>query len=312
MGERKALGKGLAALLGNTPATPPPATSTDAPAAPVPAREPASQPDPTAAMVQRIAVDRIAPNPDQPREHMDPDALDDLAASIARDGVIQPVVVRPDGSAFLLIAGERRWRAAQQAGLTEIPAVVHHISDPADSLRLALVENIQRRDLNPLEEARAYRELIQRCGLTQEQLGEQVARSRSTVTNLLRLLNLPAPIQTALASGEITMGHARALLAADTERVQLTLAKRIVEDGLSVRQVEQLVSRERAHHQKAPKSATARKDPYYAALEGRLREALGTKVALQPRNKTTGSITITYYSVDELEGLLGRLGVRLP
>ncbi len=313
MGERKALGKGLAALLGQRPAD-----VGDSPSPPGPAPTQPPQPPPEdagasqAPRVGLIPVSRIEPNPDQPREHIDDAALQDLARSITRDGVIQPIVVRKHGEKFQLIAGERRWRAARLAGLEVLPALVHTLREPTDGLRLALVENIQRQDLNPLEEARAYRELIQRCGLTQEQLAEQVSKSRTTVTNTLRLLNLPADLQTLLAQGKLTMGHARALLAADTESAQRKVAKAIVADGLSVREAERLTSGAKATPAQRGGGAAKRPasaDPHYAQLERTLRERLGTKVQITRTGPASGRITIEYYSSAELEGLLERFGL---
>ena len=307
MGERKALGKGLGALLGDKAAGPSPASPPDPPPSTGSSGSSAGDTD-----IRSVSVDAIRPNPDQPRERIDPEALRELADSIKLDGVIQPIVVQPDGDAFLLIAGERRWRAAQMAGLSELPAVVYHLADPSDSLRLALVENIQRRDLNPLEEARAYQELIQRCGLTQEQLAQQVSRSRSTVTNMLRLLQLPEEIQRQLASGGLSMGHARALLAADRRDTQLKLAQRIAAEGLSVRQVERLLSTPRQSKRTSrsdPAASSTQQDPYYESLEAALRVALGTKVAVRPTGETSGRIVIEYYSYEELEGILTRFGI---
>lgn len=304
MGERRALGKGLGALLGDKPAPPsgPSATSAALPA----------PPESAGPRVRMLPIEAIAPNPDQPREHMDDAALQELAASIQTDGVIQPILVRAENEGFVLIAGERRWRAARMAGLSDIPALVHTLADPADSLRLALVENIQRRDLNPLEEARAYQELIQRCGLTQEQLAMQVSRNRSTVTNLLRLLQLPEEIQRMLAAGAISMGHARALVGVETRDTQRTLAKRIVAEGLSVRQVERLLSTAATPQHRPRHTATASPapDPYYASIEDALRKTLGTKVTVKPTEKGGGRITIEYYTAGEFEGILARLGLR--
>ena len=300
MGERKALGKGLSALLGQRPAGPAATVAAERPVAGRP-MSPQSDPAPLPESgVHLVPISKIEPNPDQPREAIDDATLKELAASVAKDGVIQPIVVRQVEDCYQLIAGERRWRAA----------LVHTVHDPADSLRLALVENIQREDLNPLEEARAYRELIQRCGLTQEQLAEQVCKNRSTVTNTLRLLNLPADIQALLAQGKIMMGHARALLACDTESVQRKVAEQIVADELSVRAVERLISGGSGAAKKgtARSKPTGAADPHLAQLERTLRERLGTKVRIQPSGKAGGRIVIEYYSGEELEGLLERLG----
>ena len=310
MGERKALGKGLSALLGQRPAGPAATVAAERSVAGRPL-SPQSDPAPLPASgVHLVPISKIEPNPDQPREAIDDATLKELAASVAKDGVIQPIVVRQVEDCYQLIAGERRWRAARLAGLETIPALVHTVHDPADSLRLALVENIQREDLNPLEEARAYRELIQRCGLTQEQLAEQVCKNRSTVTNTLRLLNLPADIQALLAQGKIMMGHARALLACDTESVQRKVAEQIVADELSVRAVERLISGGSGAAKKgtARSKPTGAADPHLAQLERTLRERLGTKVRIQPSGKAGGRIVIEYYSGEELEGLLERLG----
>lgn len=306
MVEKQALGKGLAALLGDQRKPGAPATA----GLPTPRQQAAGERKSATGDVQWVPVADIHPNPSQPREHFDEDALQELAASITRDGLLQPVLVRDDDGQFVLIAGERRWRAAQMAGIKDIPVCVRQLSTPADSLRLSLIENIQRRDLNPLEEARAYTDLMQRCGLTQEQLAGEVCRSRSTVANILRLLNLAQPVQEMVSDGRLSMGHARALLGASSQAIQLKLAQRAADNDLSVREVENLV------RAAAPRGASERpashrldKDPYYVSLEAKLRTALGTKVTIHPQSPTKGRIVIEYYSGEEAEGIFQRLGV---
>jgi ParB family chromosome partitioning protein len=257
--------------------------------------------------LREIPVDAIRPNPWQPRTNFDEQSLEELAQSIREHGVLQPVLVsqQSDGS-FQLITGERRWRAVQLAGLTTVPAMVKEAT-PQASLELALVENIQRRDLNPLEEAHAFRALLDEHGLTQEQLGQRIGKSRVSITNTLRLLGLPEPVREALASGALTEGHARAILMANGEAQRLQLLERVLTDHLSVRDTEAL-ARE-MNTRRAP--AEPRADPDVERLEDAFRQALGTRVRLV-KGRRGGRLVITFFSDDELNGLyeaiVGRRG----
>jgi ParB family transcriptional regulator, chromosome partitioning protein len=252
-----------------------------------------------------IPVAAVSPNPDQPRTRPDDeDELDELAASIREHGLLQPLVVseRADGR-FELIAGERRWRAARRAGLATVPAVVKEAT-PRSRLELALVENIQRRDLNPLEEAQAYRHLLDEHGLTQEELGRRVGKSRTVVTNRLRLLQLPEPARRALAEGAISDGHGRALLMLDGAADRLALLDAVLAEGLSVRQTEAR-ARRLAAARPAKRGRGARRvrhDPDQARLVDEFCSALGTKVDLQ-RTRHGGRLVIHFFSDDELQGL---------
>lgn len=262
--------------------------------------------------VRELALDRIGPNPHQPRQQEDPEALGELAVSIRAHGVIQPVIVTEVPGAvpptYQLVAGERRWRAARLAGLEKIPAIVKELSS-RQMLELALVENLQREDLNPLEEAEAYRMLAEEFGLSHEEIARQVGRSRPAISNRLRLLQLPPVVQAKLASGELSAGHARALLALPTTQGQVEAMRLVLEEGLSVRQTEELVRRLLQDRQESPSPpVTTALQAELAALEERLREALGTKVSLK-QGKQGGRMTIYFYSDEELEHLLRRLGV---
>jgi ParB family transcriptional regulator, chromosome partitioning protein len=252
--------------------------------------------------LQAVPVDRVLPNPRQPRTRLDPTELEELAQSIREHGLLQPVVVsrRADGT-YQLIAGERRWRAAQLAGLQAVAAVVKEAT-PQASLEMALVENIQRRDLNPLEEASAYRHLLEEHGLTQEALAQRIGKSRVAVTNTLRLLQLPEPVRRALADGAITEGHARAILAAETAAARLALLDRVVAEGLSVRQAEALARQPAPEEAEPAPRPAAPPDPDVARLEDAFRQALGTKVQLV-RGRRGGRLVIHFFSDDELQGL---------
>ena len=272
---RRALGRGLDALLPQAPET----------------------------GLKEIEVDRIEPNPEQPRQRFDRAALEDLAGSIREHGLVQPLVVaRIADDRYRIIVGERRWRAAQLAGLERVPAVVKETSDRG-TLELALVENIQRADLNPLEEASAYQRLMQDFGLTQQQVAERVGRSRVAVTNTLRLLSLPETLKRAVIEERITEGHARAILGLPERQAQLAVLERVEREGLSVRQTEELVRR--LTEPREPRRESHR-PPDIQALEDDLRQALGTRVSLKP-GKRGGRIVIEYYSDEEFQGLYERL-----
>ncbi|WP_025323650.1 ParB/RepB/Spo0J family partition protein [Deferrisoma camini] len=245
-------------------------------------------------------VEEIHPSPHQPRQDFDPEALDELAQSIREKGLVQPVIVRQDpAGGYELIAGERRWRAAQLAGITEVPAILRH-ADDEEVLELALVENLQRQDLNPVEEALAYRVLIERIGLTQDELARRIGRSRPAVANALRLLTLPDRALTALRSGRITAGHARAILSLEDEADRLGLLEEILRKNLSVRQAEELARRPRPRRPAAPAP-----DPNVRSLEERLSRRFGTRVRVVPgRKKGSGRLTIEYRNLDDLDRIL--------
>jgi ParB family chromosome partitioning protein len=262
----------------------------------------------SAASISSIKISSIAPNPRQPRSSIDPDELDVLAASIRMHGVIQPIVIKPAGSpdTYTLIAGERRWRASKLAGLDEIPAVVMDVSLQAQ-LELALVENVIRSDLSPLEEATAYRQLIDEFGLTQADVADRVGRSRVSITNTLRLLLRPARVKAALDAGQITEGHARALLGLPSAVEQIALLETVIRRGLSVRETESAVrawiDRNSAAQDLAPSGARNE----FAEPEQRLRRALSTNVAITKSAKGSGSIRIDYSTADQLAELLDRI-----
>lgn len=264
-----------------------------------------------------VPVDQVRPNPQQPRTSFEADALDELARSIREHGLLQPIVVtRVADGTYQLVAGERRWRAARLAGLRTVPAVLKDPRTPRESLELALVENVQRRDLNPLEEAGAYHALVEEHGLTQEAVAQRVGRSRVAVANTLRLLQLPAEIQQAIADGALTEGHARAILTAQGGRRQLELMDAVLHGGLSVRETEALARRSTSAapspfpaREQAPPGSTRGPDTDadVARLEDQLRQALGTRVQVVRRGRSGGRVVIHFYSDDELEGLIERL-----
>ncbi len=249
-----------------------------------------------------IQLDEIQPNPQQPREHFDPEALQSLADSIAEVGVLQPIVVRAAEEGYVLIAGERRCRAARIADLTEIPAIIRsETGEESASLAEALIENVQREDLSPLEEAAGYQQLLTDFGLTHEAVATKVGKSRSAITNTLRLLQLPAPIQGMVGRGDLSAGHARALLAIEDVPYAVHIAERVVAEGWSVRQVEDAVKKRAGAA--APTTAARVKPPRPAAiieLEDRLGERLGTAVKID-HGKRGGKVSIKYSSLDDLE-----------
>lgn len=273
---RQSLGRGLSALLGEDKTT---AASADA----------------------EIDINLIDPNPQQPRTRFAESSLDELAQSIRANGVVQPIVVRPKGKRYEIVAGERRWRAAQKADLRRIPAVVKQVSDDK-LLELALVENIQRQELNPIEEAKAYRKLIDNIGLTQEMVAERVGKSRTIVTTAMRLLKLPGEIQKNLEEGKLSAGHGRALLMTEDPRIQNSIARAIIERGLSVRETEQAVKKGGATTLKTVnKSVTRVVDPNVRVAETKLMRTLSTNVKILPAKKGKGGkIEIEYYGVDDL------------
>ncbi|MEG3176737.1 ParB/RepB/Spo0J family partition protein [Sphingomonas sp. RB3P16] len=250
--------------------------------------------------VRSLPVGSLTPHPGQPRRHFDEAALEELAQSIAQRGVLQPIVVRPHGTGYQIVAGERRWRAAQRARLHEVPVIVRAFDD-TETLEVALVENIQRQDLNAIEEAEAYHRLIEDFGHTQDALGKLVNKSRSHIANLLRLLELPRPVQERVVTGTLTMGHARALIGApDVE----TLADQVVARGLSVRDTERM-ARAAKPAARGPSDGAGR-DPDLAALEHQLADLLGVSVRVAHGAKG-GTLTLAYSTLDQLDMLCQRL-----
>lgn len=284
-GRRRGLGRGLSSLIPDLP------TETNTPTAPG---------------VKTVPIEFLKPSPFQPRQRFAEDDIDGLADSIRTKGVMQPLLVRNvpgGGSSYEIIAGERRWRAAQRAGLHDLPVLVHDLSD-RDTLEVALLENVQREDLSPLEEAQGYQRLIDEFGHTQQELSGIIGKSRSHIANLLRLLLLPSRIRDLLDSGALSAGHARALINADNPA---DLAKIVVDQGLNVRQTEALVKSQRdANGSAKSMKSSNEKDPDTIALERELSAGLGLHVALKPRGKG-GVISISYRTLDQLDGLLNRL-----
>jgi len=308
---KPALGRGLGALLGGAVSTARGGSGAPAPVA--------NTPSPAAAAsgesVILVPLARIQPSPLQPRKDFPAEALQELADSIRAQGVVQPLLVRKQGGHLELIAGERRWRAAQLAGLTQVPVMIRQADDRA-ALELALIENLQRENLNPIEEAAGYRQLIEQFELSQEEAAAKVGKSRGAVANALRLLGLPPEVRDWVRDGRLSVGHAKVILGLPAPERQKAAAQQAIEQGLTVRQLEELVAHWQA--QPAPASrpgaaATApptARDPHVVALEGRLRERLGTRVGLRYR-KGRGSIEIRFFSDDELERVLDLLGVRV-
>lgn len=256
--------------------------------------------------LRQIAVGRIFPGKYQPRQAMDPERLEELAASIKAQGVIEPIVVRASGDRFELIAGERRWRATQLAGLTEIPALVRDVDDRA-VVAIALIENIQREELTPLEESQALKRLIDEFDLTHQQVADAVGRSRAAVSNLLRLMELPAEIKQLLEHKRLDMGHARALLTLP-ESLAIGLARQAAEHGWSVRELEEAArAAQNAPKPASAKPAAAPRDPNVESLERDLSERIGARVAIVHSRTGRGKLTIRYHSLEELDGILARI-----
>jgi len=247
-----------------------------------------------------LGIDEIRPNTFQPRKDFDEEAINELAVSIQEKGIIQPIVVRKNINAYEIIVGERRWRAAQRVGLTKIPVIIKDVSD-REALELALVENLQREGLNPIEEASAYGQLIEDFGLTHEEISKRIGKERSTVTNQLRLLKLPEEVREALIKGEITAGHARALLGLESPNKMKEVLEAIRKDKLSVRKTEKLVQKLLGDKQTSIKSHDI--DPYIKPLTDELKKVLGTQVKIIDKGGE-GKIEIEYYSKDELERLI--------
>jgi ParB family transcriptional regulator, chromosome partitioning protein len=286
--KRKVLGKGLSTLLPARPRDPAPVASAAAPAVATPVA-------PTT-----LPIDQIHPNPVQPRVVFQADRLEELAASIRANGIIQPLIVRAHQGQYQLIAGERRWRAARLAGLTEVPVVVQEVAEPR-ILELALIENIQREDLNPIETAQAYDRLRKQLGLSQEEVGQRTGKDRSSIANALRLLNLPPEVQMLLAEHRLSMGHARAILGLHSAEEQIEVAEKTAAQGLSVRQVETIVKERTSDRAKPkPKRETA-VDPNVKAATDQLERVLGTRVRIVALTDQRGRIEIEYYSQAELD-----------
>ncbi len=280
------LGKGLAALLSESLEEAPPGAE------------------------REIPTDRVRANPYQPRGRFDAEGLEELVGSIRRNGLLQPIVVRASAEGYEIVAGERRWRAVRQLGWAHVPSIVRELTDE-QMLVVALVENLQRENLSPLEEARAYRRLIDQFGLTQEDVGRQVGRDRSTVANALRLLALPEEVHELLAAGRITGGHARAILGLSEPAAQIALAKAAAEEGLSVRAVERRVRARRSTAggaRAADRPAPAPSDPVARRAELVLQRSLGTQVRIRAGRDASGEIRIPFHDHDDFLRLLGLIG----
>ena len=298
----RGLGRGLSALMDDD--------------MPLPAGKPVSEVVAMTSDSHTLPINQLQPGAYQPRHHFDEEALQELAESIRRNGVLQPVLVRPLPSGrYEIIAGERRWRASQKAGLTDIPAIIRPLQD-TEALEIALVENVQRKDLNPLEEAEGYQRLIDEFSYTQDALAGIIGKSRSHITNYLRLLKLPSEVKALLMEERITMGHARALL---NSSQPVEMAKQIVERGLSVRQVERLVqlpadrqampvAQREVKRKPVREPKSAEKNPDIAILEQTISQNLGLEVEIATQDENSGELTIRYQTLNQLDELLRRLG----
>ena len=318
---KPALGRGLGALLGGSPAIAKPAPvapspviteSTNTTHTSVPATTPHAVIPPPAPVsrdaVRRVPVTQVKPCAFQPRKDFPPEALQELADSIKEQGIVQPLIVRPQGSNFELIAGERRWRAAQLAGLTEVPVIVREADDRA-VLEMALIENLQRENLNAIEEALGYAQLVSQFQLTQELVATKVGKSRAVVANALRLLKLPNEVQTFIRDGRLSVGHAKVILGLANPLQQSEAAERVIKEGLNVRQAEGLIAKltSKSDTKKATKTPLPT-DAHVASMENKIREKLGTKVSLRYKDGK-GALEISFFSDAELEGVLQALGV---
>jgi ParB family chromosome partitioning protein len=287
---RPALGRGMAALLANAPAPSPVA----------------AVPGPAGKHLLSLPIEAIERNAEQPRKRFDEAKLEELAASIREHGVVEPILVRRDGERYRIVAGERRWRAAQRAGLKEIPALVRDATR-SEAFELALVENVQRADLNAVEEAEAYQILVTEHGLTQEAVAQRVGKDRSTVANALRLLKLPEDIREAVSDGRLEMGHARALLALEEAEAIRRAAARVLRDSLSVRATEALV-RELVGGRRTREPRADAETPAIRDLVARLQRRLGCRCRVVPRSDVAGKLELEYTSLEELDGILAKLG----
>jgi len=312
---KPALGRGLGALLGGGRTAAAPSGASASPFAQPPATNAAADASAGTRTVRNVALDQVVPSPLQPRRDFTEEALRELAESIRTQGILQPLVVRPGKAGLELIAGERRWRAARLAGLKEVPVLERQATD-REVLELALVENLQRENLNPLEEALGYSELQSRFDLTQDQVAQKVGRSRAAVANALRLLKLPADVQDALKAGQLSVGHAKVLLGIGDAALLSSVARQAREQGLSVRQTEEVVSRLTAKPADKPAAAVAAavpaasRDPHVVDVENRLRERLATRVGVRYR-AGRGAIEIRFANDDELNRVLDLLGVQI-
>lgn len=300
---RTVLGKGLDALIPKPEAYEPMAQRT--PRGDTVARPGLRHPASDSEVIAHLEISQIQPNPYQPRADFDEVALDELKRSIQEKGVIQAITVRrTDDGSYQMISGERRIRAAREAGLATIPAYVRAVKSEEEMLELALIENLQRELLNPIEIGISYQRLIDECDLTQEEIAQKIVKDRTTVTNFIRLLRLPDQIQQSLRQGKLTMGHARALVSIPDEKTQLRLFERIVKQGLSVRSVEQLVRDVGKRTIKFRQVGVTRTDQSLERIESKVRQVLGTKVTVRANSDGRGQITIEYYSADDLDRLL--------
>jgi len=256
--------------------------------------------------IQEIVITEIQPNQDQPRRHFNDESITELANSIKEQGILQPIIVKRKAGGYELICGERRLRATKLCGFTKIPAIIKDVADQK-LLELALVENIQREDLNAIEEAQAYLRLVEERGLSQDQVADKVGKNRATVANTIRILRLPQDVLAELASGRITNGHARALLSLPTPEHQRQLCKRIVEEKLSVRQIEDIVNRSLARKRRAKQARLL--SPEIQDLEHKLERKLGTSVKIYARKNNQGRIEVQYYSLDDLDRVLNLIGI---
>ena len=288
--KKRGLGRGLSALMADV-------------------NEPIDPTGPVIASDQVVPIEKIIPNPDQPRKQFDSDALDDLVSSIREKGVLQPLIVRKSGDNFEIVAGERRWRAAQRAKLHELPVIIRDFTD-TEVLEVAIIENIQRADLNSIEEAAGYKQLMDRFGHTQEKMAEALGKSRSHIANLLRLLSLPSTVQAHVTQGSLSAGHARALV---TARDPDALVKKIINRGLSVRQTEALVKKSQQSGDDSgltttQKQTSSAKDADTRALEEDLAAATGVKVTLSHKpNAESGQLTLHYSTLEQLDDLCRKL-----
>ncbi len=283
MTNRQALGRGLSALIPDVP-----------------------QDAPNQEAIQFIRVDKISPNPFQPREIFDPDKLAELAASIKEKGVVQPITVRRHENGYQLIAGERRFRCVRDLGLEQVPAYILDIDSDEEMMELSIIENIHREDLNPIDIANSYKRLIDDCHLTQEQVAQKVGKDRATVANFLRLLKLPRRIQQSAQTGELSMGHARALLALESNEDQLDLGKKVLKNQLSVRQVEQAIRKKESKPEPVKETIPTKLSAYIEDAENRLQSQLATKVNIKTRSKG-GSIEIEFYDDDDLDRVINAI-----
>ena len=297
--QRKALGKGLSALLPGRSLGQASAATAPAPAGP-------STSLPSTAPPSTLPIEAIQPNPMQPRVVFQPERLEELAASIRANGIIQPLIVRRHGAHFQLVAGERRWRAAKLAGLADVPVVIQEIADPL-LLEIALIENIQREDLNAIETARAYERLGRDLGLSQEEIGRRTGKDRSSITNALRLLKLPPEVQLLLAEHRLSMGHARAILGLPTAVQQIEVAEKAAAQGLSVRQVEALVQVLTSDPTRTGEKKEKTPDPNVRAAVEEMERALGTRVRIVELSEQRGRIEIEYYSQTDLDRLFQQI-----